>query len=438
MTLGVVAVIIGLLAVNAFYVAAEFGAVSARRSRIRELAEAGNRLAAGLLPAVEDSRRLDRYISACQLGITLSSLGLGAYGQATLARSLRAGLGTWGGLGQGAAESVAATVVLLGLSALQVVLAELVPKALALQYPTQAALYTVLPMRWSLALFSGLIAVLNAGSLLLLRSFGVQPVGQRHIHSPEEIDLLIAESRTGGLLDAEEEQRLHRAIRLSARPVHQLMVPRPYIEGIALDSPPEQVLSTLARSPYTRLPVYEGSIDNVVGMLHLKDVLEAHLTRGPRFSLRNLLRPLPAVPEMATADRLLGLFRSRRTHQAIVTDEYGGVAGLVTLEDVLAEVIGEVPDEMKRQQPRPTRLPDGRVRLAGLMRPEDAEPWVGRLWTGEADTIGGLVTEALGRLPAAGDRLELAGVPVEVETVRRHAVVSLLATPLPPPAEEEP
>jgi len=434
-TVGVWLVVAGLIALNALYVVAEFGAVSVRRSRVRQLAEEGNRLARAFLPEVEDARRLDRYVATCQIGITISSLALGAYGQATLARSLQAALVTadWR---VGAAASVATALVLAGLSALQIVVGELVPKAIALQYPVQSALYTQGLLRWSRAVFSGFIPLLNGSATLVVRLFGMEPVGQRHIHSPEEIDLLIAESRHGGLLEPEEERRLHRAIRLGSRPVHQLMVPRPYIEAIPVDTPPDQVLERMAASPYTRLPVYEGTIDNVIGMLHVKDVMEAFITRDRTFTARELLRPLPAVPEMATTDRLLAAFRAQHSQQAIVTDEYGGVAGLVTLEDVLAEVIGEVPDEFKKHQPRPERLPDGRVRLPGLMRLDEAAEWVGVLWTGEADTVGGLVLDELGHEPRPGETLEIAGVPVEVEATSRHAVVSVLAHPLPRLREE--
>jgi len=436
MTSGTWLVIFGLIALNALYVSAEFGAVGVRRSRIRQLAEQGNRLAIALLPAVEDAHLLDRYVAACQIGITLSSLALGAYGQAALTPALARALA--GPAPPVTALPLAAAIVLVGLAALQVVLGELVPKSAALQFPVQAALYTHVFMRASLFVFGRAIRFLNGSANLFLRLFGIRPVGHRHIHSPEEIDLLIADSRRGGMLEPEEEQRLHRAIRLGSRRVHQLMVPRPYVQAIPVDTPAPEVLRIMAGSSYTRLPVYEGDIDHPIGLLHVKDVLQAYVRRGADINLRDLLRPLPAVPEVATADRLIATFQNRRTHQAIVTDEYGGVAGLVTLEDVLAEVIGEAPDEFKRRQPRPERLPDGRVRLPGLMRVDEAEPWVGVHWEAEADTVGGLVLDALGHEPAAGERVEIQGVPVEVEAVAHHAVVSVLVVPQPVAPEEEP
>jgi putative hemolysin len=422
-------VIVVLILVNALYVAAEFAAVSARRSRIKQLATEGNRLARALLPVLEDGRRLDRYVAACQIGITLSSLILGAYGQANLAAQLRPVFERWGG--ELAAQSTATVVVLIILTGLQVVIGELVPKALALQFPTQAALYTVLPMRWSLALFTPFIAVLNGSATALLRLADVRQGGHRHIHSPEEIDLLIAESRDGGLLEPDEQRRLHDALHLSTLRAHQLMVPRTDIVAIDAGLPIDDVLRIASESQYTRLPVYRGSIDHITGLLHSKDLAGYYVQHGNPDSIEALLRPVEMVPEGMTADQLLNFLRERRTHVAIVLDEFGGVAGMVTLEDVLAEILGDVGDEFKADSLLPERLPDGRVRLAGRLRLDEAEEWIGVPWDSEeADTVGGRVTEALGHLPLAGERTTIDGVEVEVERVARHAVLSVLARPV--------
>jgi putative hemolysin len=436
MTLLVWGVILFLIAVNALYVAAEFAAVSARRSRIRTLAEDGNALASRLLPVLEDAHKLDRYIAACQIGITLSSLILGAYSQATLAVQLAPLFERWGGLQQIPAQSTSALVVLLGLSALQMVFGELVPKSLALQYPTQMALYTVLPMRWSLAFFSWFIAILNGSGIAILKLLGMPQAGHRHIHSPEEIQFLIAESRDGGLLEPDEHRRLRRALRLAMRPANQLMVPRPRMSAIDVDTPIEEVFERVANSPYTRLPVYRHSIDNIIGILHTKDLVTSYFALESVTSVEGLVRPIPVIPENVTADRMLNLLRENRTHQAIVGDEFGGVAGLVTLEDVLAEILGEVGDEFKAGQPQPERLPDGRVRVPGLMRLDEAERWIGTLWQGETHTVSGRVIESLGDIPAVGERVTIDGVEVEVEKVKNHAIASILAKPV-PPAEEE-
>lgn len=423
------AVILFLIAVNALYVAAEFATVGVRRSRIQQLAEEGNPLAARLLPVLKDAARLDRYIAACQIGITLSSLVLGAYGQAKLAVSLVPLFERWGGLQQVAAQSTAAIVVLLGLTTLQVILGELVPKSIALQYPTQTALYTVLPMRWSLALLAWFIAVLNGSGVAILKLLRVPYGGHRHIHSPEEIDMLIAESRDGGLLEPDEQRRLHEALQLATRPAHRLMVPRRDVEAIPTDAPPELVLDQLARSPFTRLPVYRDSIDNIIGVIHTKDVVRRYVETGRLSSIEDVMRPIPTVPETLTADRLLIVLRSERSYQAVVSDEFGGVEGLVTLEDVLTEMLGEVADEFKAGEGRAEHLPDGRVRLPGRMYLDAASEWLGVAWEGEADTIGGHVVAAMGHLPDPGEKVVIDGMLVEVERVVHHAVSSVLVTP---------
>ena len=273
-------VIVALILLTGLYVAAEFAAVSARRSRLRRMAEDGNPLAARMLPVLEDPRELDRYIAASQVGITLSSLILGAYGQATLAPRLAPLLERFGTMQPATAESTAAAVVLLFLTTLAVIVGELVPKSLALQNPTATALFTVLPMQWSIRVFSWSIAFLNGSGVLLLKLMRVPTTGHRHVHSPEEIELLIAESRDGGLLEPQEQVRLHRALRLGLRTARQLMVPRARLVAVDEAMPFEEVLRVVAASPYSRMPVYRGSLDTVVGILHIKDVVTRFVQAG--------------------------------------------------------------------------------------------------------------------------------------------------------------
>ena len=349
-------IIVLLILLTALYVAAEFAAVGVRRSRLRRMAEDGHPLAARILPIVDNPRELDRYIAVSQVGITLSSLILGAYGQATLAPRVAPLLLSATNLDQQTAESTAAVAVLLALTALAMILGELVPKSLALQDPTRVAIATVLPMLWSQRLFSWSISFLNGSGLLILRLLRVPSTGHRHVHSPQEIELLIAESRDGGLLEPEEQVRLHRALRLGLRSAKQLMVPRDRLAAIDVDLPFESVLRTVASSPYSRLPVYRGSLDFVLGILHTKDVVTGFVQGGG--SITSLLRPIVRVRDTMPADRLLTFLRERRSHQALVVDEGGRVAGLITLEDVLAELLGGVADEFKTVKARATRLRD--------------------------------------------------------------------------------
>ena len=438
MFLAAVLIVLALIAVNAVYVAAEFAAVSVRRSRIQQLSADGNPLAEWLLRLIESPAALDRYIAACQIGITLSSLVLGAYAQSTIAVRLEPFFADWGGLQPVAAQSTSAVVVLLTLTVAQVVFAELVPKSLALQYPTQMALYTLIPMVPSLWVYRPFIKWLNGTGIALLKMLGAPQQTHRHIHSPDEIELLIAESRDGGLLEPDEHRRLQRALRLNLRQAKQLMVPRRKISAIDINTPLTEVIGGGAQSPFSRLPVYRDSIDNVVGMLHTKDLARWLVNGGTTdATLASLLRPIATVHESITADRVLRQLRERRTHQALVVDEFGGTAGLLTLEDVLSELLGDVGDEYKAGDPVVETLPDGRIRVPGGMAVDDAAATLETEWETDATTVAGLVTAALGHLPAPGERVTVGQYEFEVERVADRAVESVLARRSAPDAAED-
>ena len=437
MILSAILIIAALIVINAVYVGAEFAAVSVRRSRVQQLASEGNPLAAWLLPLIESPAALDRYIAACQIGITLSSLVLGAYAQRTIAVELAPLFGRLGGLQDVAAQSTSAVAVLLVLTVAQVIFAELVPKSLALQYPTQAALYTLVPMVPSLWLYRPFIKWLNGTGLLLLRLLGSPSQTHRHIHSPDEIELLIADSRDGGLLDPDEHRRLQRALRLNLRQAKQLMVPRPRISALDINTPLSEIVDLVAQRPFSRLPVYRDSIDDVVGMLHTKDLVRWRIDGGPETTLARLLRPIVSVHESVTADRVLRELRARHSQQALVVDESGGTAGLLTLEDVLSELLGDVGDEFKAGDPVGQALPDGRIRVPGSMAVLDASALLGTEWETEATTVSGLVTAALGHLPVPGERVTVGRYEFEVERVVNRALDSALARRVVPEETEE-
>lgn len=434
MILLAIAVIVVLIAVNALYVAAEFAAVSVRRSRVQQLARDGNPFARTLLPILNTPILLDRYIAACQVGITISSIVLGAYGQATLPDIIAPLFEDLGGMREAAAQSVSAIVILIGLTIVQVVLGELVPKSLALQYPTQSALYTALPMRWSLAALRWLIVLLNGSGSLILRLLGSPAPTHVHTHSPDEIELLIVQSSDGGLLNPDERIRLRRALKLGSKTAHDIMIPRNRMMAIDVEIPVDDLLSIVGGSPYTRMPIYRENIDNVIGLLHTKDLVAGYLEAGQVRTVEQFIRPILSVPEMVTVDRVLTTFRTRKAQQAIVVDEYGGVAGLVTLEDVLAEVFGDFGDEFKAQVESIESLEDGRLRVQGSVPSDEVGILLGIEFGGHADTIGGRVVEVLGFLPSGGEVVEVDGVTIEVEEVEHLAVKTLLVTP---PASDE-
>ncbi len=422
-----IAVLIGF---NGLFVAAEFAAVSVRRSRIRQMAEEGNALARALLPTLKEAPRLDRYIAACQVGITVSSLVLGAYGQATLGQALTPVFESWGDMQVVAAQSTSAAVILIGLTTLQMILGELVPKSLALQYPTRLALLTVVPMRWSEKLLAWFIVILNGSGWIVLKLLGVEPKAHRHLHSAEEIKYLVAESREGGHLRPEEQRRLNQALGLTRRTARELMVPRTRVVAVPRAGGVARAVEVAATMPYTRLPVYDGSIDQVIGLVHVKDLAATALADGPPDdTLDGYIRPILAVHEAVSADRVLTLMREERGVMAVVVDDFGGTSGIITTEDILSELLGDVADEFKHAGGAPERLPDGHVRIPGDMLLDETERWVGTRWEGDSDTVGGLVMERLGRVPQPGDRLEIDGVAAEVEKVERRAVVTVLVAP---------
>lgn len=428
-----------LILVNALYVAAEFAAVSVRHGQVRSLSQGGNVLARRLLPTLEDPARLDTYIATCQIGITLSSLVLGAFGQATVALDLADLLEARFGLESVAAHSSAAVSVLVLLTVTQVLFGELLPKSLALQYPVPLSLGTFLPTHWSTVALRPFLLVLNGSGWFILRRMGLQQgASHRHVHSPDEIEMLIAESSDGGLLEPEEQERLRQALRLGRRTARQLMVPRRRVQAVDLDAPPAHLVDVVAASPYTRLPVYRGTVDDVVGILHTKDVATHYARHGRVDALAPLLRPVLRVPDTVTGDRVLALLRERRARMAVVIDEYGGMEGIITFEDVLSELVGEVADEFKGVEPEPERLPDGRVRLPGDLRLDEAQAWTGVAWEGyDAVTVGGRVAAELGRIPESGERLVVNGVGVEVERVAGQTVLTVLVAPLQAEGGEE-
>ena len=360
MALVAILVCTALILVNAVYVAAEFSAVSVRRARIQQMAADGHPLASWLLPMLQSPAARDRYIGACQIGITLSSLILGAYAQSTFAVWLTPYFASIGGLQNVAAQSTSTAVVLLLLTVGQVIFGEQVPKSLALQRPTYTALYTLLPMLPSQWVFRPFIKWLNGTSLLLLRLLGVSPLGHRHIHSPEEIELLIAESHDGGLLEPDELRRLQRALRFSLRTAAQLMTTRDRMQAIDVTTPVEQVLALALESSQANVPVYRDTLDTVVGFLNTKRLLVRHVEDRPIRSLREELAPALTVDASMTGDRLLAELRRRRAHQAIVVDDRRQVVGMVTLDDILSSLLGPTPDEftqstLRIKAPRATR-----------------------------------------------------------------------------------
>ncbi len=403
----ILAAIAIMVSFNALYVGAEFATVQSRKTRISQMAANGDKTAQKLLPIMEDGKRLDNYIATCQIGITISSLVLGAYGQGSVAAKLApvlAGLGNWA---DATAETISATLMLILLTILQVVMGELLPKSLALQFPEKVALYTLAPMRWSEMVLKPFVWFFNGSGNILMRLIGLDHGhGHGNVHSPEEIELLVSDSTEGGLLDEDERQMLRNAFRLRDLTARQVMTPRTKIIAAPIDSAPATVLKTAIDSGFSRIPIYEDNSDQIKGYVHVKDLFK--LTLKNEGSLKEIMREVIYVPETLPVANLWVELGDTLRYLAIVLDEYGGTDGMVTIEDLVEEITGEVQDEFDNEVALVSAGKDGRVYLKAELLIVDINEYYDMSFTTElADTIGGLVFTKLGHVAEVGDEIEL-------------------------------
>ncbi|MBI3957771.1 MAG: HlyC/CorC family transporter [Chloroflexi bacterium] len=423
----VFAVITILIGLNALYVAGEFATVSARRSRLLQMAEEkDNRALHLLLPYLEDAGKLDTYVAACQIGITVSSLILGFYGQASLTRILTPVLVGAGSFSLPAAASIAAIVVLALLTTLQVVLGELVPKNIGVQYPERLALLTARPVGWSLLLFRPLIWLFNGSGRLILRLMGMHGTAEHiHLHAPEEILLLVEDSGAGGLLKKEERLLVENTLRLQDLSVRQVMIPRTRMLAASVETSTDGLLALLATSPYSRVPLYDDSVDQIIGIVHMKDLLCLEL-RGHQPNARSIVREVPFVFENIAAEKVLISLQQAHDSVAIVLDEYGGTAGIVALEDLIEEIFGELQDEFDIELPALQIQADNRVIVRGDVLITDLNEWLDLALIGaEVDTIGGLVFSHAGRVPTEKEEFDIDGVMIRVERMDGKGIVAV-------------
>lgn len=404
---------------TALYVAAEFASVAVRVVRIQALAEEGNATAKKLLPHLKDAHSLDRYVAACQIGITISSLVLGAYGKGQMAIYLKPYLEQVPGVN---VDQLTTVVVLIGLTIFHVVLGELVPKAVALRYPEKLALALTYPMLLSLALYGWSIKVLNGSGNAILALFRIPAAGHRHVHSPEELERLVSHNTEAVDLDEEDRKLLTRVFRFGDHSAHAVMVPRTKVVGLNLQSDLESNLKTMESSGHTRFPAFDGEADKVEGYIHLKDVTRA-LADGALSDLRSLLRPVTFAPSNLSVDRLFERMRVERAHLVVLLDEFGGTAGIVTMEDILQEVIGEMQDEFTRRGTRILEKDGDTLLVRGALLVDQLGDEIGQEFSDTpANTVGGLVMHLLGRPAQKGDSVEFHGVKLTVVEVQGNRV----------------
>jgi CBS domain containing-hemolysin-like protein len=423
-------IILILIAFNGLYVLSEFSTVSARRARIAQEAERGNKSAAYILSIIESPTKLDAYVATSQVGITLSSLILGFVGQGQLAEVLTPYLSGLGNLSEGTVQSISAFVILFFLSLFQVLLGELVPKNIGIQEPERFAVLTSKPLRWSGWVFKPLIWLFNGSGILLMRLFGIEPSGEHgHIHSPEEIALLVEESGAGGAISQEEERLLSNTLRMREAMVKHVMIPRANMLSIPDTLSVMQAFKIITDSPYSRLPIFNETIDNIIGIVHLRDLFCSLQIGKAASSIKEFLRPVLIVPESMQVKDVFALLQRRRFQVAIILDEYGGTSGMVTLEDLIEEIFGDLQDEFDPTLPDIVAVSETQIRVRGDKPITELNAALGiSLPTKPADTIGGLIMSMIGHIPASKEDATIQDYHFKVESMKGRAIANLLVT----------
>jgi putative hemolysin len=438
--------ILALVFVNGFFVAAEFSLVGARRTRIAQLANEGHPGAKAAQKAIE---HLDSYIAATQLGITLASLGLGWIGEPAIAHLLEPLLHAVMPAENQEAFRVGLAVA-IGFSivtVLHIVLGELVPKSIALQRPEGTSIIVSRPTSWFLAVFRPIIWVMNGIGNSIVRMLGFEPAaGHAQVHSAEELEMLVRTSREAGLLQASEEKLLRKVFDFSDIQVREIMRPRVEVNALPMQNNAAELMQKLKAHHFSRYPVYDENLDNVVGVLHIKDLLDAIIANPqlllgdkPTLDLRPLLRETMFIPATVSVDQLLEQMQQKQTHLAVIIDEYGGMAGVVTLEDILEEIVGEVQDEFDLEE-NPISEKDGITILDGLVSMSEIEERYGDVEEEiAAASIGGYILEALGRIPKLGDSLNYGNYEFRVRKMDGMRVAQIEVRPkhVQAPKEEE-
>lgn len=417
-----------LLFSNGFFVAAEFSMVSVRKTRITQLSNEGNFSAKIAMDALKD---LDKFIAAVQLGVTISSIGLGWVGEATLVRMIEPIFGFLPTNYQlAASHSISVAIAFSLITILHVVIGELMPKSIALQFPERMTLLIALPMQLITKLFNPLICILNGFGNFLLGLIKIPPAQNAHLaHSTEELNMLINASYNEGVLNETEKEMLHNVFKFSDLTAKQVMIPRTDMACIPSDITFEELNILTAESQYTRYPVYEENLDHISGIIHAKDLYSLSLKKEA-FSVEKLLRPVLLVPETITMDKLVLEFKKRHGQMAIVIDEFGGTSGLITLEDVLEEIFGEVQDEFDEDEEADIKEISEDVYLANAMMRLDeiAEFFEVEILDEDVDTIGGLVVKELGRIAEIGDIVEIQNLEFNVKEIDGARITKLIIT----------
>jgi CBS domain containing-hemolysin-like protein len=407
-----------LILLNALFVAAEYGLVTARRTRIIELHHQGNRRARDVLRITSDP---PRFIAAMQLGVTLTSLAIGALGEHALAKAFDPLM----------ASFLAILLAYLLLTFVHVVIGELVPKGIALGHSEGTALALAAPVRAFFTTFAPLVWVLRRSTEFVLQTFGLEPPGAEvDAMSEAELRMLLTRSTEQGEIEQDERGMIEKVFDFADKDAADVMVPRPEVVAISVSMPPEEALAAVIDSPYTRYPVYRETLDNVVGILHVRDLFSAMYEKGlEEVHLQELLRPAHIVPETKDLASLLHEFRRTSTHFAIVVDEYGAMAGILTLEDLIEEIVGEIEDEFDVAEVQIEQIDDDTYRISGMFPIDEFNERFGtQLPDDDFHTVGGYVFGQVGRAAEPGDEVNWNGVHFAVLEVEGNRIEKIGVT----------
>ena len=424
------AIIAALIALNGLFVAAEFAIVGAPRATIDTLARRGDRLASRVQRILRDPRQQDRYIATAQLGITSASLGLGMYGEHVLAEAIYQMLGGTGLPAWLTSHAFASVPAVLILTYFHIVLGEMVPKSVALQHAGTLARWITPVMLWTTTLLFPLVLALNGIGNRFLRAIGINRQLQtaEQYYTAEELQLIVQESGEQGAMPSGASEMLQELFEFGDLTAGQVMVPRVRLSGLPVGTPPDGIRRVLKETPHTRYPVYEKDLDHILGAIHIKDLLGL-LLRDLTIAAAHA-RSLPVVPETAPLDTVLTAMRRERTQMVVVIDEHGGTAGVVTLEDLFEEVVGDIEEGAVSSIHHDAQ---GRLRIPGTMRVDEVgQEFDLDLEHEEVDSVSGLVLTLLGRPPAVGDVVRYDRLELEVTAVKGHGVDECAVTLLDP------
>jgi CBS domain containing-hemolysin-like protein len=426
------AVILALLLANAVFVAGEFAIVGVPRASIERLASLGNTFARRVIRILDSAKRRDHYLATTQIGVSLASLGLGMYGEHVVAESIAAWLEPLNVSRWVAAHTIGSVVAVALLTYAHLVIAEMVPKALALQSAERTAMLVSPTIEAIEKAILPLVVALDALRAMTVRAIGIrgEVAEEERYHSTEELQLIIQESQQEGLLRGESGNILRELFEFGDLKAWQVMVPRVHLVAVRIGTTADELRDIVRTRPHTRFPVHTGDPDNIVGMVHIKDVLR-HIVLQQPVAISDA-RPVPYIPATTPLDEVLSAMRRARAQMAVVMDEHGGTAGIVTIEDLFEEVVGEI-DEGRGRTPI-WRDPSGRLLVRGTVRLKDAGDAIGRsLEHPVVQTISGLVLALRGRPAAVGDVVTWNGVRIEVTAVSGRGVADTALTYRTPP-----